>query len=104
MLRADSALGRIVQAARPGPPLVKLTVSPRLARVLTAAGARSAMTNDSMTVYFAPTPETEHATAQPSGTSVSQHHGALGKRQHPRPGSSRQLASAVIAARSTMRL
>lgn len=46
----DRALTRILRAARPGRPLMRLTLSPRWSRVLIAAGARPA--NDSMTVSF----------------------------------------------------
>ena len=51
----DSFLSRIVRASRPGPPLLKVSVSPWLARVLVAAGAQSGSSDDSMTVRFGPT-------------------------------------------------
>ncbi|MET8142713.1 hypothetical protein ABZU32_20605 [Sphaerisporangium sp. NPDC005288] len=48
--RADSLLGKLARAAAPGQPWLRVTVSPWLARLLVAAGARR--TADSMTVNF----------------------------------------------------
>src|ERR1035441_4853908 len=50
--KADSALGRIASAARPGRPLFRITASPWWARVLIAAGAQEAPSADSMVVVF----------------------------------------------------
>src|SRR4051812_38396815 len=50
-VRADSLLGRLVLAARPMRPWLRVTVSPWWASVLIAAGARPAPT-DSMAVAF----------------------------------------------------
>lgn len=44
LVRSDSVLGRVVKAARTGEPWLRLTVSPRVARFLIAAGARAAPT------------------------------------------------------------
>ena len=52
MVKADSFLGRAALAARPGRPFRRLTVSPRLARVLIAAGAQPAPSDDEMTVSY----------------------------------------------------
>lgn len=50
-MQHDSALARLARASRPSRPLIHVTVSPRWARVLRAAGARPAAT-DSMSVSF----------------------------------------------------
>ncbi len=49
-VRADSLLGRLVTAARPGSPWVRITVSPWFARLLVSAGARRASTPDAMSI------------------------------------------------------
>jgi hypothetical protein len=48
----DTALARIAIAARPGRPLLTITVPSRAARFLIAAGAQAAESDDSMTVHF----------------------------------------------------
>jgi hypothetical protein len=48
----DSMLGLLVTGARQGPPWLRITVSPRLARFLIAAGARPVPSADSMTATF----------------------------------------------------
>jgi DNA-binding CsgD family transcriptional regulator len=52
MVRADSAVGRILLAARPRRPLVRVSVSPWWAKVLMAAGAQASPPVDSMIVEF----------------------------------------------------
>jgi dolichol-phosphate mannosyltransferase len=53
-VKRDSALGRIALAERRRPPWLRITLSPRWARILIAAGARpSATTDDSMTIRYA---------------------------------------------------
>lgn len=51
-IRPDSALSRLVQAARADKPLLRLTLPSRLARFLVAAGARPAPAADSMTMSY----------------------------------------------------
>jgi hypothetical protein len=53
-IRPDSPLGRAVLASRSRPPLIRITLPPRLARFLVAAGARPAPVDDSMSVEFKP--------------------------------------------------
>jgi cell division inhibitor SepF len=48
----DKTLGRLARAARPGPPLLRITASPWWTRVLLAAGAQRGSAGDSMAVSF----------------------------------------------------
>jgi DNA-binding NarL/FixJ family response regulator len=53
-IRPDSPLGRAVLASRFKPPLVRITLPPRLANFLIAAGAQSSSSDDRMSVEFKP--------------------------------------------------
>jgi hypothetical protein len=53
-VRREGVLGRLGRASRPVRPLIKVTVSPWWARVLIAAGAQRAASDDSMTMSFTP--------------------------------------------------
>ncbi len=53
-MRREGVLGRLGRASRPVRPLIKVTVSPWWARVLIAAGAQRAASDDSMTMSFTP--------------------------------------------------
>jgi hypothetical protein len=53
-IRRDSPLGRAVLASRSRPPLLRIALSPRLARFLIAAGAQPAPVDESMSVEFKP--------------------------------------------------
>ena len=49
-MRHDTLLPRLARAAQPGRAVLRITLPPRLARFLIAAGAQAA-SNDSMTVH-----------------------------------------------------
>jgi hypothetical protein len=53
---AETLLRRAAEAARSGPPCLRITVPPRWARFLVAAGARPAPADDSMDVHFSELP------------------------------------------------
>lgn len=73
MVRADSRFGRVVLAARPGRPLLRVTVSQWWARVLIAGGARSAPSRDTMAVAFPSDTEEPPGRPRPSATSARTH-------------------------------
>ena len=50
--RPERMIGRLARAARSDKPVLRITVAPRLARFLVAAGARPAPSRDIMTVEF----------------------------------------------------
>src|SRR5262245_10549918 len=50
VISGSSTIGRIVRAARPGSPWLRLTLPPRLADIAVAAGARRAGAPDAMRV------------------------------------------------------
>src|SRR5690348_9597857 len=52
MVQADSFLGRLALAARPGRPWFRITAPPRVARFLVAAGAQAAPASDAMKVTY----------------------------------------------------
>lgn len=57
---SDRLLSRIASAARPGPPLLRITVSPRWARLLIAAGARRSPLPGHMTAPVSDTDDAVH--------------------------------------------
>lgn len=52
MLQANSFLGRLARASRPGRPWFRITASPRVARLLAAAGAQPAPASDAMEITY----------------------------------------------------